>query len=64
MSTELPRSIGRPATGAFAGAGLTTLEDFTRVTEKEIAALHGVGPKAIGIIRELLKERGLAFAEH
>ena len=58
---ELPAGIGRPATGAFTLAGYTRLEDFTQVREKDALALHGVGPKAIGIIRQALADRGLSF---
>ncbi|HVK22569.1 MAG TPA: helix-hairpin-helix domain-containing protein [Actinokineospora sp.] len=64
MPTDLPPSIGKPATRAFANAGLTTVEDFAKVTEKEIADLHGVGPKAIGIIRDLLAAQGRTFADN
>jgi predicted flap endonuclease-1-like 5' DNA nuclease len=56
-------AIGRPATGALAEAGITRLTEVSRHTEVELLALHGVGPKAVRILREALAERGLAFAE-
>jgi predicted flap endonuclease-1-like 5' DNA nuclease len=59
----LPAGIGRPATGALALAGYTRLEQLTRITEREVLALHGVGPKAVRILRERLSERGLAFRD-
>ena len=59
--TDLPHGIGKPATRAFTGAGYTRLEHFTRATEAELAALHGVGPKALRIIREELVARGQSF---
>jgi hypothetical protein len=31
------------------------------VPERELARLHGVGPKALRILREALAERGLSF---
>ncbi len=58
---DLPRSIGAPATRALAGAGLTTLEQVAALTEGELGALHGVGPKAVRILREALAERGLSL---
>ncbi len=62
MATHLPLGIGRPATRALEAHGITCLEDFSSITEKELAALHGVGPKAIGILHIALKEHGLSFA--
>lgn len=58
---DLPRSIGRPATRALAGAGITSLAEVAKRSEKEISALHGVGPKAVRILAEALAERGLAL---
>ncbi|WP_246119666.1 hypothetical protein [Aeromicrobium flavum] len=30
-------------------------------TEAEVAALHGVGPKAVRVLAQALRERGLSF---
>ena len=46
--------IGAPATRALEAAGYTDLKQLTKVTEAEIAQLHGMGPKALGILREAL----------
>ena len=63
MSGEeaLPAGIGGPATRALTLAGYERLEQLTEVTEREVLQLHGVGPKAVRILRERLSERGLAF---
>jgi len=58
---DLPATIGRPATQALAGAGLTTLEDVATRSKNELMAMHGVGPKAIRILTEALEERDLAL---
>lgn len=63
MSQPFPRGIGQPATRALEAAGYSSLEQLTQVSEKELLKLHGVGPKAVRILRETLAERGLAFAE-
>jgi predicted flap endonuclease-1-like 5' DNA nuclease len=55
-------AIGAPATRALHAVGITRLHDVTGHTEAELAALHGVGPKALRILREALAERGLSFA--
>ena len=53
--------IGAPATRALEAAGYTNLKQLTKVTEAELSQLHGMGPKALGILRETLKEKGLSF---
>jgi uncharacterized protein YdhG (YjbR/CyaY superfamily) len=55
--------IGSPATSALEAAGYTDLKQLTRVTEAELAQLHGMGPKALGILREALKAEGLSFKQ-
>ncbi|MCU0466779.1 MAG: DNA-binding protein [Anaerolineae bacterium] len=59
--TPWPKSIGRPATNALTEAGYTHLEQLTQISEKDLLKLHGVGPRAVGILRQLLVERGLSF---
>ncbi|MGB3009436.1 MAG: hypothetical protein WBB33_03720 [Candidatus Saccharimonadales bacterium] len=48
---DLP-SIGRPALSALAVIGVTTREQLRNYSEKELLQLHGVGPKAIRLLRE------------
>ena len=60
LERDLP-SIGGPARDALAVAGYTRLEQLTRVTERELLALHGVGPRAVRILRETLADRGLGL---
>ncbi|RIJ77314.1 DNA-binding protein [Nakamurella silvestris] len=50
----LPSGLGAPAERALASAGLTSLTDLTTVTERSVAELHGVGPKALRILTEAL----------
>lgn len=59
--SDLPAAIGRPATRALLGAGLTTLAQVATRTEGELRALHGVGPKAIRILTESLAEKGMSL---
>lgn len=60
-ATALP-AIAAPATRALLGAGYTRLAQLTKVTEDELLALHGMGPKAIRILREALAAEGKEFA--
>ncbi|MET9524318.1 hypothetical protein [Streptomyces coeruleorubidus] len=58
---DLPTGIGRPATQALRGAGVTTLEQVAQHSRAELLALHGVGPKAVRVLSEALEQRGLAL---
>ncbi|MEW2353563.1 hypothetical protein [Spirillospora sp. NPDC029432] len=58
---DLPRAIGRPATRALAAAGITTLAQVAELTEAELRAMHGVGPKAVGVLGEALAAGGRSF---
>ena len=55
----LPREIGKPATRALERVGITTLEKLASMSERELLGLHGVGPKAVRLLKLALAERGL-----
>ncbi len=63
QESDLPTEIGRPARGALLAAGYSRLEQLTEIGEAELKQLHGVGPKAIDLLRRALAARGLAFAQ-
>jgi len=54
--------LSAPARRALAGAGYIRLEQLTTVSAAELLRLHGMGPKALGPLRQALAERGLALA--
>lgn len=58
---EYPSEIGKAALRALESNGLSTYEQLTRMSEAELLSLHGVGPKAVRILRERLVERGQGF---
>jgi hypothetical protein len=58
--TDLPKLAG-PARRALIDAGYTRLEDLTEVEESTVRRLHGMGPNAMAVLRNALRERGLAF---
>ncbi|MFD6158607.1 hypothetical protein ACFWF7_41980 [Nocardia sp. NPDC060256] len=60
--TELPGKLGKPAERALAAAGIRTLDDLTAWTERDLAALHGVGPTAVTKLRTALAARNQTFA--
>jgi DNA-directed RNA polymerase alpha subunit len=55
--------ISQPAHRALQGAGIETLDHLTKYREDELLALHGFGPKALGILKSILAEHGLSFKE-
>ncbi len=62
-ASDLPPGLGKPAEWAFAAAGYTRLEHFTQVSEAELLKLHGVGRKAVAVLRRTLAAQGRAFAD-
>lgn len=59
--TDFPHGIGNPARSALEHAGYTKLKQLTKVSEAELGQLHGMGPKALGILRETLEAKGWSF---
>lgn len=53
--------IGEPAQRALKEKGIDTLIQLCKYSEKELLALHGIGPKAINIFKKVLSEEGLSF---
>ena len=60
--SDLPKT-GAPAQRALESAGITTLKQLTDVTEAELLMLHGMGQKAVRILRGELKAKGWSFRE-
>ncbi|MET8041373.1 helix-hairpin-helix domain-containing protein [Micromonospora sp. NPDC005215] len=56
----LPK-IGAPATRALHGAGYTSLRQLAGVPRSDLATLHGMGPKALGILQAALEEHNLGL---
>ena len=60
---EWPLKPDNPARRALLEIGITDLKQLTKFSEAELLKLHGVGPKAIRMLREALAGRGLAFRQ-
>ena len=58
-----PPKLSQPAQRALANAGYTQLGQLAAVREAELARLHGMGPKALGQLRDALAAHGLSFAD-
>jgi DNA-directed RNA polymerase alpha subunit len=61
-STDFPLTIGKVAMRNLHVAGYFRLEQLTHVTERELLKMHGIGPKAVRLLRAALEENGLSFA--
>ncbi len=58
--SDLPK-ISAPAQRALAAAGVRQLKDLTKFTETEVKKWHGIGPNALGKLRQAMDEKGLSF---
>lgn len=56
-------NIGKPATNALAHIGITELKEVSKVDETNLKKIHGVGPKAIKILKSALAEEKLSLKE-
>lgn len=59
---DLPKTSA-PAQRALDNVGITTLAQLSSFRRAEIAKLHGMGPKALGILAQALAAKGLTFAD-
>jgi hypothetical protein len=53
--------LSAPARRALEHHGITTEETLSSYTEKEILALHGIGPSSMPVLRKALTDKKLAF---
>ena len=58
-----PAGVGGPALRALHAAGIRSLSDLEGRTEAELGSLHGMGPRALGILRDALAASGRHFRE-
>ena len=54
-----PKGVSQPAIRALTAAGFSRLEDLSGASESALLKLHGMGPKAIRVIKDALARRGL-----
>ncbi len=61
MAMSAIPKIGAPATRALENAGVQSLEELADWSEQDLLDLHGMGPRAVAILREHLADHGLAL---
>lgn len=57
----VPAGISRPALRALASAGYTNLVALALGSADDVASLHGMGPKAMGQLRQAVHATGRDF---
>ena len=55
--------LSAPSRRALTNAGINSYNELAKVSEEELAALHGMGPKAMDVLRQGLEKRGLSLAD-
>ena len=59
----LKTSLAKPAQRALENAGVTSLNDFSELSENEVSKLHGIGKNALQKIKQALIDNKLSFAK-
>ena len=60
--SPFPKGVAQPAVRALASVGVIRFEQAAKFNERELAALHGMGPKALAAIKAALAEQGKSLA--
>lgn len=58
---EFPQGVSQPAIRALNSVGVANVESLATHREIDIADLHGMGPKAMGVLKAALKDKGKSF---
>lgn len=59
--TDFLAVLAAPARRALENAGIKTIKQLARLTEKELLALHGMGPGSVPKLKAVLAANGLQF---
>lgn len=55
-ASAFPNGMPGPALRALASAGIRSMHDLAGWNKKDLAALHGMGPKALQVLQRGLEE--------
>lgn len=58
-----PPGLSGPALRALHAAGVRSMDDLERWTERNLGALHGMGAKGVRILRDALAASGRGFRQ-
>ena len=54
--------LSQPAQRALKNAGITNLQQLSKMTEKQFSKLHGIGPGSVKALKQSMAEKGLSFS--
>lgn len=60
-AAAFPPGMSGPSLRALQTAGVRSMAELAMRTEREIEALHGMGPKGVRILRDALAAAGKGF---
>jgi len=63
IAGAFPSGLPKPALRALYAQGFRTLPVLCAHTVADVAMLHGIGPKAMAVLRNAMRERSLAFRD-
>lgn len=63
ITGAFPSGLPKPALRALYAQGFRTLPVLCAHTVADVAMLHGIGPKAMAVLRNAMRERSLAFRD-
>lgn len=55
--------LSSPTRSALLAEGIDTVQKLSEHTQKEILALHGIGPASLPALKESLEKEGLEFKQ-
>jgi hypothetical protein len=61
--SAFPPGMSGPSLRALSVAGVRSMSDLARWTRADLARLHGMGPKALGVLERALEASGDSFRQ-
>ncbi len=58
----IPEKISAPALRALLNAKVEKLSDLRKFTEPQLLKLHGMGPKALTMLKSAMRKKKITFA--
>ncbi len=60
-AAAFPKGMSGPSLRALHNGGIRSLASLAKWRKADLAALHGIGPKALGVLTLALKAKGRGF---
>lgn len=60
-ASAFPAGLSGPALRALAHAGIRSLAQLAQHSKKDVAGLHGMGPKGVRVLEQALATQGRHF---